>query len=134
MAGAAGSPLGFGIINAGRAVDAARRVDRSAPESRLRARRSARLRGKRRVRVRMRWRGKDLAGRAGLVASGVGSYDVYLKSGGGRTGASGAARAAAPPWSGSGAAATASTRGRATAGQRRADARGEADARIVVRR
>lgn len=76
--------LGFGIIDAGRAVDAARRVDHSAPESRLRARRSARLRGKRRVRVRLRWRGKDLARHAGLIASGVSSYDVYLKRQGGR--------------------------------------------------
>ena len=64
--------LGFGIIDAGRAVDAARRVDRKAPESRLRARRRARTRGARRVRVRLRWRGKDLAGRGGLVASGRG--------------------------------------------------------------
>jgi hypothetical protein len=71
--------LGFGIIDAGRAVDAARRVDRRAPESRLRAKRRARLRGARRVRVRLRWRGKDLAGRGGLIASGVRSYDVYLK-------------------------------------------------------
>jgi len=77
--------LGFGIIDAGRAVDAARRVDRRAPESRLRARRTARLkRGSRRVRARLRWRGKDLAGRAGLVASGVRSYDVFLKRGRGR--------------------------------------------------
>jgi len=76
--------LGFGIVDAGRAVDAARRVDHSTPESRLRARRSARLRGKRRVRVRLRWRGKDLARHAGLIASGVSSYDVYLKSQGGR--------------------------------------------------
>jgi hypothetical protein len=30
--------------------------------------------------VRLRWRGKDLAGRSGLIASGVRSYDVYLKS------------------------------------------------------
>ncbi len=76
--------LGFGIIDAGRAVDAARRVDRRAPESRLRAARRARLRGKRRVRVRLRWRGKDLAGRSGLIASGVRSYDVYLKGRRGR--------------------------------------------------
>lgn len=76
--------LGFGIVDAGRAVDAARRVDHSPPESRLRARHSARLRGARRVRVRLRWRGKDLAHQAGLVASGVRSFDVYLKRQGGR--------------------------------------------------
>ncbi len=76
--------LGFGIIDAGRAVDSARRVDRRAPESRLRARRRARLRGARRVRVRLRWRGKDLAGRRGLVPSGVRSFDVYLKRQSGR--------------------------------------------------
>ncbi len=34
--------------------------------------------------MRLRWRGKDLARHAGLVASGVGSYDVYLKRQGGR--------------------------------------------------
>ena len=77
--------LGFGIIDAGRAVDVARRVDRRAPESRLRATRRARVKaGSRRVRVRLRWRGKDLAGRAGLVASGVRSYDVFVKRGRGR--------------------------------------------------
>jgi len=77
--------LGFGIIDAGRAVDVARRVDRRAPESRLRATRRARVKaGSRRARVRLRWRGKDLAGRAGLVASGVRSYDVFVKRGRGR--------------------------------------------------
>ncbi len=77
--------LGFGIIDAGRAVDVARRVDRRAPESRLRATRRARVKaGSRRVRVRLRWRGKDPAGRAGLVASGVRSYDVFVKRGRGR--------------------------------------------------
>ena len=76
--------LGFGIIDAGRAVDAARRVDHRAPESRLRAKRRVRLRGKRRVRVRLRWRSKDFAGRSGLIASGVRSHDVYLKRQGGR--------------------------------------------------
>ena len=80
-----GAALGYGIINAGRAVDAARRIDRRAPESRARARKRVRLRGKRRLRVRIRWRGKDLSGRAGLIASGVRSYDLYLKSGRGRT-------------------------------------------------
>ena len=76
--------LGFGIVDAGRAVGAARRVDHFAPESRLRARRSARLRGARRARVRLRWRGKDRARLGGLIASGVSSYDVYLKRPGGR--------------------------------------------------
>ncbi|MDQ3586944.1 MAG: S8 family serine peptidase, partial [Actinomycetota bacterium] len=77
--------LGFGIIDAGRAVDAARRVDRRAPESSLRARRRVRLKSRaRRVRVRLRWSGKDLAGRPGLLASGVASYDVFLKRGRGR--------------------------------------------------
>ena len=77
--------LGFGIIDAGRAVEVARRVDRRPPESRLRARPTARLQGgSRRVRVRLRWRGKDLAGGAGLVASGVRSYDVFVKRGRGR--------------------------------------------------
>lgn len=77
--------LGFGIIDAGRAVDAARRADRRAPESRLRAARRARLRGRaNRVRVRLRWLGKDLAGRPGLIESGVRSYDVFVKRGRGR--------------------------------------------------
>ncbi|MDQ3719173.1 MAG: S8 family serine peptidase [Actinomycetota bacterium] len=77
--------LGFGIIDAGRAVDVARRVDRRAPESRLRATRRARLRGRSgRARIRLRWRGKDPVGRPGLIASGVRSYDVFVKRGRGR--------------------------------------------------
>jgi subtilisin family serine protease len=77
--------LGFGIIDAGRAVDAARRVDRFAPDSRVRAKRRVRARrGARRVALRLRWRGKDPARHAGLLASGVRSYDVYMKRGRGR--------------------------------------------------
>ena len=85
MAGGRWEPfLGFGIIDAGRAIDAARRVDHSAP-SRASVPGAARgCAASGRVRVRLRWRGKDLARRAGLVASGVGSYDVYLKRNGGR--------------------------------------------------
>jgi serine protease len=77
--------LGWGILDAGRAIAAARRLDRVAPRSRLRARRRARVgRGRRRAAVRLRWSGRDPAGRAGLIPSGVRSYDVYLKRGHGR--------------------------------------------------
>jgi serine protease len=77
--------LGWGIVDAGRAVEVARRIDRVAPRSRLRARRRVRLRpGRRRAPLRVRWRGRDLAGRPGLVPSGGLRYDVYLKRGHGR--------------------------------------------------
>ncbi len=77
--------LGWGIVDAGRAVDVARRIDRVAPRSRLRARRRVRVRsGRRRAPLRVRWSGRDPAGRPGLLPSGGLRFDVYLKRGHGR--------------------------------------------------
>jgi serine protease len=78
--------LGWGIIDAGRAVEAARRLDRSAPRSRARSSsRRLRLRGRGpSVRVRVRWSGSDPAGAPGLIASGVRSYDLLMKRGRGK--------------------------------------------------
>jgi subtilisin family serine protease len=64
--------LGWGIVNAGAAVTAARTIDRRPPRSQLR--------GPRRVRtprpITLRWNGADPAP-AGLVASGVDHYEIY---------------------------------------------------------
>ena len=77
--------LGWGIIDAGAALDAARRIDRRAPVSKARARKRVRLRrGRRRLRVRVRWSGSDPAGGPNLVAAGVRDYDLYAKRGRGR--------------------------------------------------
>ena len=57
--------LGWGILDAGRAVDVARRVDRLAPSSRVRI---VRRRGRR---VRLRFRMSDPGAERGLVPSGV---------------------------------------------------------------
>lgn len=79
------SDLGWGIINAGSAISAARGIDRRPPRSRPRSRKRVRIRrGRRRARVRIRWSGSDPAGRPGLVASGVRSYDLYVRRGRGR--------------------------------------------------
>ncbi len=77
--------LGWGIIDAGRTVDAARLVDRLAPVSTARARRRARpRRGARRARVRARWSVVDSPGRPALVASGGARTDLYVRRGHGR--------------------------------------------------
>ena len=76
--------LGWGILDAGAAVAAARRVDRVAPRSKVRRRRAAPIRRGRRARVRLRWAGRDPAGGAGLLPSRVRSYDLYVKRGRGR--------------------------------------------------
>jgi subtilisin family serine protease len=77
--------LGWGILDAGRAVDAGRRIDRVLPTSKARARtRAAVARRKRTVRLRVRWSESDPAGHAGLLPSGVNGVDVYLKKGNGR--------------------------------------------------
>jgi len=77
--------LGWGIIDAGAALEAARRIDRRAPTSKARARKRVRLRrGKRRLRVRVRWSGSDPGGAPNLVAAGVRDYDLYAKRGRGR--------------------------------------------------
>jgi serine protease len=57
--------LGWGILDAGRAVDVARRVDRLAPSSRVRV---AKRRGRR---VRLRFRMTDPGAERGLVPTGV---------------------------------------------------------------
>lgn len=67
--------LGWGILDAGAAVDAARRIDRLAPSS------SARLRGRRGGRVRLRLHARDRAGGEGLVPSGVRRLELYGRRG-----------------------------------------------------
>ena len=77
--------LGWGIIDAGAAVEAARRIDRRPPVSKARAKKRLRLRrGARRVKVRVRWKGSDPAGAPALVPGGVRSYDLYARRGRGR--------------------------------------------------
>jgi hypothetical protein len=68
--------LGWGILDAGAALDAARRVDVRAPTSRLRAPRRSR-----RAVVRLRWSGSDPAP-AGLVPSGIARFQIYAVTGG----------------------------------------------------
>ena len=79
------SELGWGIIDAGAAVEAARRVDTHAPSSRARSRRRALVRpGRRRAPVRVRWSGRDEPPAPRLIASGVRCYALYAKRGRGR--------------------------------------------------
>ena len=76
------SDLGWGIINAGAAISVARRIDRNAPSSRARARKRVRIRrGRRRIKVRVRWSGSDPEGRPRLIASGIRSFDLYMRRG-----------------------------------------------------
>ena len=83
--GSWGSDLGWGIIDAGRTLDAVRRVDRVAPASRARTRKRMRIRrARRRAAVRVRWRGSDPAGQPGLVPTGVRSYELFMRRGRGR--------------------------------------------------
>ena len=63
--------LGWGILDAGRAVDEARRVDRLAPSSRVRV---VRRRG---LRVRLRFRMSDPGAERGLVPTGVTRIVLY---------------------------------------------------------
>ena len=67
--------LGWGIIDAGDAVDAARRIDRLAPASRVRV---ARRRGRR---VRLAVRASDPGAARGLIPAGVRRVDVFAKRG-----------------------------------------------------
>jgi len=73
-----GSALGWGVLDAGAAVDAIRRLDRLAPTSRLTARRSTVGRE-----IVLRWSGHDRR-RRGLVTSGIAYYDVYVATDGGK--------------------------------------------------
>ena len=63
--------LGWGILDAGRAVDAARRVDRLTPSSRVRV---TKRRGRR---VRLRFRVNDPGAELGLVPSGVTRLELF---------------------------------------------------------
>lgn len=70
--------LGWGIVDAGAAVAAARKIDRTAPTSFLRAPKRT---GTRKFTV--SWTGRDAA-RPGLVASGLRRFDVYAARDSGR--------------------------------------------------
>ncbi len=63
--------LGWGILDAGRAVDVARRVDRLTPSSRVRV---TKRRGRR---VRLRFRMRDPGAERGLVPSGVTRLELF---------------------------------------------------------
>jgi serine protease len=63
--------LGWGVLDAGRAVDVARRVDRLAPSSRVRV---VKRRG---LRVRLRFRMSDPGAERGLVPTGVTRIVLY---------------------------------------------------------
>ena len=64
--------LGWGIVDAGAAMNAVRAIDRRAPESKLTGRR----RVKKARRVTLKWTGADVAPGA-LLPSGVDVYEVY---------------------------------------------------------
>jgi hypothetical protein len=63
--------LGWGILDAGSAVDTARRIDRRPPSSKLRAPKL--VRG---TRFTLRWSGRDRAA-PGVFPAGIGFFDVY---------------------------------------------------------
>jgi len=73
-----GSDLGWGILDAGAALDAIRRVDRLAPVSQLYVARV--VRGDVFV---LRWTGYDTS-YPGLIASGIAYYDIYVRTNGGK--------------------------------------------------
>lgn len=70
--------LGWGILNAGAALEAIRRIDRQAPVSELSAPRTSRTRE-----FVLRWAGHDQRSPE-LVASGIARYYVYARAGAGR--------------------------------------------------
>jgi serine protease len=72
------SNLGWGILDAGAAVTAIRRLDRLPPVSRLIAPRVTS-----RPAFTLRWSGHDQR-RDGLATSGIAYYDVYVRTNGGR--------------------------------------------------
>jgi serine protease len=72
------SANGWGILNAGAALDAIRRLDRLPPVSRLRAPRVTRQ-----GTIAVTWSGHDQQ-HAGLIASGIAYYVVYARTNGGR--------------------------------------------------
>ncbi len=67
--------LGWGILNAGAALEAIRRVDRLAPVSTLTAPATSRGRS-----FTLRWTGRDQS-RAGLIASGLSYFALYEQAG-----------------------------------------------------
>jgi subtilisin family serine protease len=67
--------LGWGILNAGAALDASRRIDRLPPVSRVLAPGVARRRS-----FVLRWAGHDQR-RPELIASGISFYEVYMRVG-----------------------------------------------------
>ncbi|MBV9714009.1 MAG: S8 family serine peptidase [Solirubrobacterales bacterium] len=71
--------LGWGILDAGAALEAIRRVDRLPPRARLFAPRVSRRRS-----FVLRWIGRDQR-RPGLIASGIAYYELFVRSGGGRS-------------------------------------------------
>jgi hypothetical protein len=64
--------LGWGILNAGAALSAVRRIDRIPPVSHVHAPRTAHSRA-----IRISWNGHD-AHPAGLIASGIKRFNVYV--------------------------------------------------------
>jgi serine protease len=70
--------LGWGILDAGAALDAIRRVDHLAPVSTVSAPRVSAHRN-----FLLRWSGHDQQ-HSGLIASGIAFYDVYVRANGGR--------------------------------------------------
>jgi subtilisin family serine protease len=73
------SELGWGILDGSAAADAARRVDRQAPTSVLRAPKSTKSR-----RFTVRWSGSDPPAAPALLPSGIAFYDVYASRDGKR--------------------------------------------------
>jgi serine protease len=73
------SDLGWGILNAGAALEAIRRVDRLAPHSRLFVPKLSHRRS-----VVLRWNGHDQQ-HAGLIASGIAYFDVFVRPAGGHS-------------------------------------------------
>jgi hypothetical protein len=69
------SDLGWGILDAGAALEAIRRVDRLAPTSRLFAPKVSRGRA-----VLLRWTGHDRKHK-GLIASGIAYFDLFVRPG-----------------------------------------------------
>ncbi len=77
--------LGWGILDAGRALDTARRFDGLAPTARARASKKLTLpkvvkgRKKPSSKLSLKWSGTDPKGAEGLIPSGVASYDVFVR-------------------------------------------------------
>ena len=69
---------GWGILNAGAALDAIRRVDRLAPVSVLFAPAVSNRRT-----LLLRWTGHDQE-HAGLIAAGIARFEIYARANGGR--------------------------------------------------